>query len=53
MRRACETGADAILIMTSKSQTSENMTGYYINAVAIIYEKGGNTTGAPPDSVAP
>jgi hypothetical protein len=39
MRKACETGADAIIIVTSKSQTSENMTGYYINAVAINYTK--------------
>jgi len=37
LRAACETGADAIVINTSKSQTSENMTGYYINAVAIVY----------------
>jgi hypothetical protein len=37
MRKACETGADALLILASKAQTSENMTGYYINAVAIIY----------------
>jgi hypothetical protein len=40
MRKACETGADAILIVASKAQTSENLTGYYINAVAIIYVKG-------------
>ena len=38
-RRACETGADAIVILTSKSQTSEGMTGYYINSVAIVYGK--------------
>ena len=38
-RRACETGADAIVILTSKAQTSESMTGYYINAVAIVYGK--------------
>jgi hypothetical protein len=38
-RRACETGADAIVILASKSQTSESMTGYYINAVAIVYGK--------------
>ena len=35
--KACETGADALLILTSKAQTSENMTGYYVNAVAINY----------------
>jgi hypothetical protein len=37
LRAACETGADAIVINASKAQTSENMTGYYINAVAIVY----------------
>jgi hypothetical protein len=52
IRKACETGADAILIIASKGQTSENMTGYYINAVAIIYEKGNKViTGSSPDSV--
>ena len=48
VRRACETGADAIVIIASKAQTSENMTGYYINAYAIIYEKGTKTITAPP-----
>jgi hypothetical protein len=38
-RKACETGADAIVILTSKSQTSESATGYYINSVAIVYGK--------------
>ncbi len=38
-RRACETGADAIVVLTSRAQTSESMTGYYINAVAIVYGK--------------
>jgi len=47
MRAACETGADAILILASKAQTSENMTGYYINAVAIIYVKGNNVVSGP------
>lgn len=47
IRRACETGADAIVVLASKSQTSENMTGYYINAVAIVYEKGNNVITAP------
>jgi hypothetical protein len=37
--KSCETGADAIVINTSVSQTSEDMTGYYINAIAIIYKK--------------
>jgi hypothetical protein len=51
IRKACETGADAILILASKGQTSENMTGYYINAVAIVYEKGDKViTGSSPDS---
>jgi hypothetical protein len=38
-RKACETGADAIVIGISKAQTSEALTGYYINAVAIVYGK--------------
>ena len=38
-RKACETGADAIVILASKSQTSEGLTGYYINSVAIVYGK--------------
>jgi hypothetical protein len=37
--KGCETGADALIINDSRAQTSENMTGYYINAVAIIYGK--------------
>jgi hypothetical protein len=38
-RKACETGADAIVVLTSKAQTSEDATGYYINSVAIVYGK--------------
>jgi hypothetical protein len=38
-RKACETGADAIVILESKGQTTEDATGYYINSVAIIYGK--------------
>jgi len=38
-RKACETGADAIVILTSKAQTTEDSTGYYINTVAIVYGK--------------
>jgi hypothetical protein len=38
-RKACETGADAIVVYTSRSQTSEASTGYYINSVAIVYGK--------------
>src|SRR5713101_8226520 len=38
-RKACATGADAIVILASKSQTSEGLTGYYINSVAIVYGK--------------
>ncbi|WP_331958032.1 hypothetical protein [Candidatus Binatus sp.] len=38
-RKACETGADAIVILTSRAQTSESTTGYYINSVAIVYGK--------------
>jgi len=39
IKKSCETGADAIVIHDSRAQTSENMTGYYINAIAIIYGK--------------
>jgi hypothetical protein len=41
-KKACETGADAIVILTSKSETTENMVGYYIDAVAIVYGKNAN-----------
>jgi len=37
--KGCETGADALVINDSRAQTSENMTGYYINAIAIVYGK--------------
>ncbi len=37
--KGCETGADALVINDSRGQTSENMTGYYINAIAIVYGK--------------
>jgi hypothetical protein len=42
-RKACETGADAIVILTSKGQTTEDATGYYINSVAIVYGKENST----------
>jgi len=38
-RKACETGADAIVVLTSKAQTTESATGYYIDTVAIVYGK--------------
>jgi hypothetical protein len=38
-RKACETGADAIVVLTSRAQTTETATGYYINSVAIVYGK--------------
>lgn len=41
VRRACETGADAIVVKESRSQTTENYTGYYVNAAAIVYPKPG------------
>jgi hypothetical protein len=41
-RKACESGADAIIILTSKSQTTEGLVGYYIDAEAIIYGKNPN-----------
>ncbi len=53
VRQACSTGADAILILTSKSQTSENLTAYYINAVAIVYEKDNKLITASPPGQAP
>jgi hypothetical protein len=37
--KGCETGADALVINDSRGQTTENMTGYYINAMAIVYGK--------------
>lgn len=53
MRKACEAGADAIVILTSKAQTSENLTGYYINAVAIVFTPNKKTISAAPKSVQP
>lgn len=44
-RKACETGADAIVVVTSRAQTSEAATGYYINSVAIVYGKENPATG--------
>ena len=35
-------GADAIVVLTSKSQTTEDLAGYYIDAVAIVYGKNPN-----------
>lgn len=46
-RKACETGADAIIVVTSKSQTTENIVGYYINAIAIVYGKNTNIPYGP------
>jgi hypothetical protein len=46
-RKACETGADAIVILASKSQTTESLVGYYINAVAIVYGKNSNIPISP------
>jgi hypothetical protein len=37
--KGCESGADALVIRESRAQTSEQMTGYYINAIAIVYGK--------------
>jgi hypothetical protein len=48
-RKACETGADAIVVRESRSQTSENLTGYYVNAIAIVYKnekEGGAVSGS-------
>jgi hypothetical protein len=38
-RAACGTGADAIVIIKSKAQTSEGLVGYYLGAYAIVYGK--------------
>lgn len=45
VQKACEAGADAIIVKDSRSQTSENYTGYFVNAVAIIYPKPGEKVG--------
>jgi hypothetical protein len=37
--KGCESGADALIIQDSRAQTSESITGYYINAIAIVYGK--------------
>jgi len=55
VRKACETGADALVIVTSKAQHSVTpsgmvaggQTGYYISAVAIVYAARGTPTSAP------
>ncbi|MGB8683290.1 MAG: hypothetical protein WCD12_10430 [Candidatus Binatus sp.] len=44
-RKACETGADAIIVLTSRAQTTEDATGYYIDSVAIIYGKENPASG--------
>jgi len=54
-RKACETGADAMVVVTSKAQHSETaagmvaggQTGYYISAVAIVYAARGTPASAP------
>jgi hypothetical protein len=51
-RKACETGADAIVVRESRGQTSENMTGYYVNAIAIVY-RSQKPEGASPGSGQP
>lgn len=51
-RKACESGADAIVVRESRAQTSESLTGYYVNAIAIVYkDQKGN--GAVPGSDKP
>lgn len=46
-RKACESGADAIVVLTSKSQTTEGLVGYYIDAEAIVYGKNPNIPSGP------
>ncbi len=41
-RKACESGADAIVVLTSKSQTTEGLVGYYLDAEAIVYGNNPN-----------
>ena len=52
-RKACETGADAIVVLTSKAQTTETATGYYINTVAIVYGKENPTAAGTAYKVPP
>lgn len=55
VRKACETGADAIVITSSKAQHSETpeglvaggQTGYYVSAVAIIYNDSNAASSQP------
>ncbi|HYB89963.1 MAG TPA: hypothetical protein VEC38_02850 [Candidatus Binataceae bacterium] len=49
-RKACETGADAIVVLASKRQTTESLVGYYIDSVAIIYGSNRNLPTAPSTS---
>ncbi|HXW83221.1 MAG TPA: hypothetical protein VEJ86_02360 [Candidatus Binataceae bacterium] len=46
-QRACEGGADAVVILTSQSQTTEAFVGYFIDADAIIYGKTPNIPSGP------
>jgi hypothetical protein len=54
-RKACETGADAMVVVTSKAQHSESpagmvaggQTGYYVSAVAIVYVAHGTAASTP------
>ncbi|HTY56106.1 MAG TPA: hypothetical protein VMB26_12940 [Candidatus Binataceae bacterium] len=56
VRKACETGADALVIVTSKAQHSETPeglvaggeTGYYVSAVAIVYDNNAESPASPP-----
>ncbi|MGD0074849.1 MAG: hypothetical protein ABSD31_10990 [Candidatus Binataceae bacterium] len=55
IRKACETGADALVIVTSRAQHSETPeglvaggeTGYYVSAEAIIYGGPGTAAAQP------
>ena len=38
-RKACETGADAIVVSRARRRPPKTATGYYINSVAIVYGK--------------
>ena len=52
-RKACETGADAIVVLTSRAQTSEASTGYYINSVAIVYGRENPTASGTAYKIPP
>ncbi len=61
IRKACETGADAVMITESKAQHSERAvgmvaggrTGYFVSAMAINYVNSGTGAAGRHDDAAP